>query len=448
MNIWTYKKFQNLVESVKMRLPMPSLQVGDMHSDTPIIQGGMGVAVSLSSLSSAVAESGGIGVIAANGIGMIEPDYFKDGRAANIRALRSQIRSSREKTNGLIGVNIMVALQDFYELLAVSIEEKVDMVIMGAGLPIKNMPVKQMREAGVKAVPIVSSSRAAKLIFSMWKRMYKDVPDAVVVEGPKAGGHLGIPLDELDEPAHALERVVPEVVQEVKAFETEFSKSIPVIAAGGIFTGEDIYRIMKLGASGVQMGTRFIATDECDAELPFKEALVACREEDIGIIKSPVGLPGRAIMNDFLRSTTEKKRTFSCPWQCLAGCQAEQSNYCISMALNQARRGHLKSGFVFVGSNAPRVKSIESVAHLMGELKRGYFTAFFADKKQLLVDTAERFSALKAELSLAESRLRHLKENMQAINVNEEIAKVSARLERLRDDMMRCLNGLVEPTTV
>jgi len=444
MNIWTYKKFQNLVESVKMRLPMPSLQIGDIHSDTPIIQGGMGVAVSLSSLSSAVAESGGVGVIAANGIGMIEPDYFKDGRAANIRALRSQIRSSREKTNGLIGVNIMVALQDFYELLAVSIEEKVDMVIMGAGLPVKNIPVKKMREAGVKAVPIVSSARAAKLIFSMWKRIYKDVPDAVVVEGPKAGGHLGIPLEELDDPIYSLERVVPEVVQEVKPFETEFSKSIPVIAAGGIFTGEDIYKIMKLGASGVQMGTRFIATDECDAELPFKEALVACSEGDIGIIKSPVGLPGRAIMNDFLRSTTVKKRTFSCPWQCLAGCQAEESNYCISMALNNARRGHLKSGFVFVGSNAPRVKSIESVAHLMGELRREYFTAFFADKKQLLVDTAERFSALKAEFSLAENRLRQLKENFQTLNVNQEIIKVSDRLERLRNDMMRCLNGLVD----
>ena len=182
----------------------------------------------------------------------------------------------------------------------------------------------------------------------------------------------------------------------------------------------------------------------CKEELPFKEALVACSEGDIGIIKSPVGLPGRAIMNDFLRSTTVKKRTFSCPWQCLAGCQAEESNYCISMALNNARRGHLKSGFAFVGSNAPRVKRIESAAHLMGELRREYFTAFFADKKQLLVDTAERFSALKAELSLAENRLRQLKENIQTLNVNQEIIKVSDRLERLRNDMMRCLNGLVD----
>ncbi len=446
MNTWTYKKFQNLVESVKMRLPMPSLQIGDMYADTPIIQGGMGVAVSLSSLSSAVAESGGVGIIAANGIGLIDPDYFKDGKAANIRALKSEIRKARENTKGPIGVNIMVALQDFYELLTASIEEKVDLVIMGAGLPVKNMPVKEMREAGVKAVPIVSSSRAAKLIFSMWKRMYHDVPDAVIVEGPKAGGHLGVPVEELDDPAYSIETVVPEVVAEVKGFEEEFSKAIPVIAAGGIFTGEDIYRIMKLGASGVQMGTRFAATEECDADKGFKEALVACREEDIGIIKSPVGLPGRAIINDFLVSTTEKKRSFSCPWKCLAGCQAEKSNYCISIALNNARRGFMKSGFVFVGSKAPLVSRIDSVATLMAELRHDYFRALFADKKQLLHDTAERFSSLKEEFLHSEDRLQYLRNLIpqdQTQQVRLEIEKVSGKVSLLKADMGRCLNSLI-----
>ncbi len=445
MKQWTYSTFRTLVESVKMRLPMPSLQIGDRIADMPIIQGGMGVAVSLSSLSSAVAQTGGVGIIAANGVGMIDADYFKDGRAANIRALRSEIRKAREKSNGLIGVNIMVALQDFAELLATAIEEKVDMVIMGAGLPVKNIPVKAMREAGVLAVPIVSSRRAAKLIFSMWKRIYNDVPDAVVVEGPKAGGHLGVPLEELDDPVYSLENVIPEVVEEIRGFEADFSKPIPVIAAGGIFTGEDIYRIMKLGASGVQMGTRFAATEECDADIAFKEALVACSESDIGIIKSPVGLPGRAIINDFLVSTTKKKRKFSCPWQCLAGCQAEESNYCISMALNNARRGHLKSGFVFVGSNAPLVSKIDTVAHLMGELKQEYFSALFADKRQLLVDTAEKFNALKEELHNAENRLKQLKNlfiQEQTLKVNEEIARISGKLATLRDDMRKCLSGL------
>ncbi len=445
MNHWTYTTFRTLVESVKMRLPMPSLQIGDRKADLPIIQGGMGIAVSLSSLSTAVARSGGVGVIAANGIGMIEPDYFKDGRAANIKALRHEIRKAREASKGLIGVNIMVALQDFHELLKTSIEEKVDMVIMGAGLPVKQIPVKEMREAGVLAVPIVSSARAAKLIFSMWKRIYKDVPDAVVVEGPKAGGHLGVPLDELDDPIHALENVIPEVVDEVKAFEEEFSKSIPVIAAGGIFTGEDIYRIMKLGASGVQMGTRFAATEECDADLGFKEALVACRDEDIGIIKSPVGLPGRAIVNEFLTSTTEKKRTFKCPWQCLAGCQAEESNYCISMALNNARKGKMKSGFVFVGSNASRISRIDTVPSLISELKQEYFDALFADKRQLLHDTAERFSSLKDELLNAEGRLIQLKESLQTLKVTEEIARITGKLEQLKGEMKLCLKRLALP---
>lgn len=445
MKKWTYNTFHALVESVKMRLPMPALQIGDKLADMPIIQGGMGVAVSLSSLSSAVAEVGGVGIIAANGVGMIEPDYFKDGRAANIRALRSEIRKARAKTDGLIGVNIMVALQDFYELLATAIEEKVDLVIMGAGLPVKNMPVKAMREAGVKAVPIVSSNRAAKLIFSMWKRIYNDVPDGVVVEGPKAGGHLGVPLEELDDPIYSLEKVIPEVVKEIKSFETEFSKPIPVIAAGGIFTGKDIYKIMKLGASGVQMGTRFAATDECDADIAFKEAFVACKDDDIGIIKSPVGLPGRAIVNDFLRSTTNKKRKFSCPWQCLAGCQAEKSNYCISMALNNARRGHMKSGFVFVGSNAPRVSKIASVANLMAELKKEYFSALFADKRQLFYETAEKLSRLTEEFQHSESRLKQLTVHFelgQNLHLKDEIAKISGKLATLRNDMNQCLKRI------
>ncbi len=442
MKQWTYTGLKNLVESVRMRLPIPGIRIGTKRSALPIIQGGMGVAVSLSSLSSAVAEAGGIGVIAANGIGMIEPDYFRHGREANVRALRSEIRKAREKTDGIIGVNIMVALQDFGELLAVAIEEKVDLVILGAGLPVKNIPVKQMRAAGVQAVPIVSSRRAAKLIFSMWERIYHDVPDAVIVEGPKAGGHLGIPEEQLDDEAFALETVIPQVAEEVRRYESSFSKSIPVIAAGGIFTGKDIYDIMKLGASGVQMGTRFAATVECDADIRFKQALVACRKEDIGIIKSPVGLPGRAIVNEFLLSAAAQKRRFSCPWRCLAGCQAEEANYCISMALNNARKGNLKSGFVFVGSNAPRIRSILTTVQLLAELKQGYLKALFADKRQILTETAERFSRLKRDYVHTELSLQQLKTRFaQGTAVREEAAKLSRLLMKIRDDMTRCLSA-------
>ena len=252
---------------------------------------------------------------------MIEPDYFSDGRAANIRALRSEIRKARAKTSGLIGVNIMVAANDFFQLLDTAIEEKADALFMGAGLPIKNIPVAKIRAADVLVIPIVSSGRAAELIFKYWEKTYHDVPDAVVVEGPLAGGHLGFKADKLQDADQQLEVLVPQVVAALARFEEAFHKKIPVIAAGGIYTGEDILRFLQLGAQGVQMATRFVATDECDADRRFKEAYVACRPEDIAIIKSPVGLPGRAIRNHFLDNAAAGVRNVKrCAWRCLEQC--------------------------------------------------------------------------------------------------------------------------------
>ena len=364
---------QKLNQLALPRFDWPSFRIGDLTARIPVVQGGMGVGISLSGLASAVASEGGIGIIAANAIGMLEPDYFKDGRAANLRALRREIRSAREKSDGILGVNIMVAVNDFHELLDVAIEEKVDLVFMGAGLPIKNIPVEKMRAAGVKAVPIISSARAAEMIFKMWKKIYNDVPDALVFEGPKAGGHLGFSEEQIDDPAFQLESIVPQVVEAVRPYENEFQRRIPVIAGGGIFTGEDIHGALELGASAVQMGTRFVATHECDADAAFKEAYVQCSAEDIGLIQSPVGMPGRAIRNSFIEDSEAGRRpSFKCAWQCLASCKAEKARYCISIALNNARRGKLNQGFVFAGSNAYRVEKILSVAALMGELAEGF----------------------------------------------------------------------------
>ncbi len=452
MSKYTYENFLSLIKSIKIELPrfeMPELRMQELAAPVPIVQGGMGVGISLSGLASAVARAGGVGLIAANGIGMIEPDYFKDGRAANIRALRKEIRKARAAGDGLIGVNIMVALNDFKELLETAVEEKVDMVVMGAGLPIKNIPVEEIRRQGVKVVPIVSSSRAADLIFKMWKRMYKDVPDAVVVEGPEAGGHLGVAEEEIHDEALKIEHVVPEVRAALAVYEEEFGKEIPVIAAGGIFTGEDIYRIMKLGASGVQMGTRFVATEECDADVRFKQAYVGAGREDIGIIKSPVGLPGRAIINGFLTKAAESRRTFKCPWQCLAGCQADKAHYCISLALNNARQGKLEQGFVFVGSNAWRVESIVPVKQLVDELEAGYMKALFADMKGILAGLIERIHELKKEYRRLETSAARLKKeyeaaltakirsvgNTGASALREEYRRVSARLTELQLNM-------------
>ena len=366
--------------SVRTELPktagvsaMPPLQIGARKVAVPIVQGGMGVGISLSGLAAAVAEAGGIGVIAANGIGLIEKDYYRDGRAANVRAFRREIRTAKAQTDGAIGVNIMVAVNDFHDLLNVAIEEQVDCVFMGAGLPIKNLPVQQMREAGVAAVPIVSSVRATEMIFRMWRKIYGRVPDAVVFEGPMAGGHLGFAPEEIDKEEFQLEAIVPAIVSAVKPFEEAFGRAIPVIAGGGVFTGEDVHRVIDLGAAGVQMGTRFVATDECDAHRSFKEAYVSAGPGDIGLIKSPVGMPGRAIRNDFIRDAEEGRRpAFRCAWQCLSSCKADDARYCISIALNNARLGRLRQGFVFAGTNADKVTEIVPVATLIANLASEY----------------------------------------------------------------------------
>lgn len=425
-------------------IKMPPLTIGDSVAKVPIIQGGMGVGISLSGLASAVANEGGIGVIAANAIGMLEPDYFTNGREANKRALRNQIRKARARSKGIIGVNIMVAVNDFHDLLNVSIEEKVDMVFLGAGLPLKGIPVGTLRGAGVKVVPIVSSARAARLIFSYWQKNYYTVPDAVVVEGPKAGGHLGFKETEIDDPAYALENLIPAVVAEIKTFEKEFDKSIPVIAAGGIFDGEDIYRIFKLGASGVQMATRFVATHECDADLKFKKAYIDCAKDDITIIKSPVGLPGRAIKNGFLKEVDAGGRKLRCAWRCLESCNAKNAKYCISEALDNARKGKLTDGFAFAGSNAYRIEGIVHVGELVHELNLTYLKTV----KNTVVDLRKEFDeAVKNLKDLRDQYIKTARKSVKALKADleeilekghtafqEEYQHAMARLDSLREE--------------
>lgn len=392
---------------------MPKLRIGDAVARLPIVQGGMGVGISLSGLASAVANEGGIGVIAANSIGMLDPEYYAKNKDANSIILRKEIRKAREMTAGLIGVNIMVAVDDYPDLLRVAIEEKIDMVFLGAGLPIKGIPVEDLRAAGVKVVPIVSSARAAGLIFKSWAKKYKDVPDAVVVEGPKAGGHLGFKANQIDDPDFALEQILPGVVTQIKAFEEKFRRSIPVIAAGGVFTGDDIYKVFKLGASGVQMGTRFVATHECDANIRFKEAYVACREDDIEIIKSPVGLPGRAIRNQFLKDVAAgQKMGFKCAWRCLKSCDLKTARYCISLALDNARQGILDKGFAFAGSNAFRVDKIVSVNELLQELINQYQRA---EEKGASKLRDEYENALEKLVSLKEEYFITMKKGLNSL---------------------------------
>lgn len=332
----------------------------------------MGIGISMSKLASAVANEGGVGVIAAVGIGMFEKDFAKDYINANIRALKKEIRAAREKTNGVIGVNIMVALTNFSDMVKTAISEKVDIIFSGAGLPM-NLPEFLTKGSKTKLVPIVSSGRAAEIICKKWKQMYDYLPDAFVVEGPKAGGHLGFKRNQLDNPDFALEKLVPDVVEHVKPWEEKYNVNIPVIAAGGIYSGADIKEIMDLGASGVQMGTRFVTTNECDASEKFKQSYIDSSEEDMEIIQSPVGLPGRAIKNEFIEKVNRgEKKPVKCPYKCLRTCDFEKTPYCIFAALLSAMKGNFKGGYAFAGANAFRSTKIVSVKETFDSIVREF----------------------------------------------------------------------------
>ncbi len=354
---------------------MKAFKIGDLTVNIPVIQGGMGIGISLSGLASAVANEGGVGVISAVGIGMFDKDYARDFIGANIRALRREIKAAREKTNGIIGVNVMVALTNFSDLVKTSIAEKVDIIFSGAGLPL-NLPSFLTEDSKTKLVPIVSSGRAAQLICKKWKEAYNYLPDAIVVEGPKAGGHLGFKRDQLDDPEFELEKLVPDVVTHVRPFEETYNVKIPVIAAGGIYSGGDIKKIMDLGASGVQLGTRFVTTHECDASDKFKQTYINSVESDIEIIQSPVGMPGRAIRNEFIDKINKgEKRPVKCPYKCLKTCDIDKTPYCIFVALISAMKGNFFNGYAFAGSNAWRTSKIISVKETFEALKQEFMEA-------------------------------------------------------------------------
>lgn len=345
----------------------------------PIIQGGMGVGISLSGLASAVANQGGIGVIAGAMIGMKEPDVARNPIDANVRALASEIEKARSLSNGIIGVNIMVALTTFTQMVRQAIESRVDLIFSGAGLPLdmprhlRELCETKKEEFKTRLVPIISSGRAASVIARKWLSRYDYLPDAFVVEGPKAGGHLGFKPEEIQDGANALEVLVPQVVEAVKPFEDKHGRAIPVIAAGGIYSGGDIKKFLDLGASGVQMGTRFVATHECDADQRFKQSYIDAKKEDITIIASPVGMPGRALDNEFIEKSREGlKKPFKCIFHCIHTCKQEKTPYCIAQALMNAMRGNLKGGFAFCGENVFRINKIVSVRELIDSLQKEF----------------------------------------------------------------------------
>ncbi|MCK5027327.1 MAG: nitronate monooxygenase [Candidatus Pacebacteria bacterium] len=365
------------MENKKVFCGLPPLSIGGRKVMVPIIQGGMGMGISLDRLSTAVAKSGGIGVISAIMCGANEEGFAKHPTEVSLEALKEYIKRAKENSGGVVGVNLMVVSNDYKRYIQVSIDAGADLLICGAGLPLDLPHLVETSDVGI--APIVSSGRAARIIMQHWEKKYSRYPDAIVVEGPKAGGHLGFKESQIFDPKFALEILVVDVLREIEPFEQRVGKKIPVIVAGGIYTGEDIFNFVRKGASGVQMGTRFVATHECDAAQPFKDAYVKARSEDVVIIKSPVGLPGRALKCSFLdEATAGKRRPKRCITKCIKSCKfPDTSNtpYCISLALINVQRGNLDHGFIFCGSNVDRVDKIVHVKELMKELVEGYQAA-------------------------------------------------------------------------
>lgn len=367
------------------------LKIGNLVAKHPVIQGGMGVGVSLSSLAGAVAKAGGIGIISTAQIGFKDQDFGKNPMAANLRAIHSELKKAREKApQGILGFNIMVATKEYASYVKEAVKAGADVIISGAGLPI-DMPKfvaeaenenggSEKKERRTMIAPIVSSVKSALVICRMWDRKYHTAPDFVVVEGPCAGGHLGFSREQLaelgantdhvaetfDEPAY--DKEIRGIIETVKSFAEKYKKHIPVITAGGIFDHKDVLHQFALGAEGIQAATRFVTTEECDADIAYKEAYINAKEEDIVIVKSPVGMPGRAIKNKFLERVAQGPVKVERCFRCLEHCNPAETPYCITKALINAAEGKIDEALLFCGSNAYRCEKIETVPEVMAAL--------------------------------------------------------------------------------
>ena len=343
------------------------LIIGDLIAKLPIIQGGMGVGVSLSNLAGNVAKTGAIGVISAAHPGYLEEDFETNTLNANLRGLKKHIKKAKEiSSNGIIGVNVMVAMNNYIDHVKAAIEAGADLIISGAGLPL-NLP-EITKNSSVKIAPIVSSSKAVRVILNYWKKHFNKTADAIIVEGPLAGGHLGFKKDKLDEEIKDFDNNIVNVINEVKIFENEFNKTIPVIVAGGIYSNEDFTRCIELGASGVQVATPFVTTYECDAHINFKNAYLRSKKEDIDLTISPVGMPGRALKNKLTETLKNEKVKVTKCYNCLIPCNPSTTPYCISSALIKAVKGDIDNGLVFCGANAYKAEALISVNDVINRI--------------------------------------------------------------------------------
>lgn len=344
------------------------LVIGNLVAKVPVIQGGMGVGISLSGLAGAVAKEGGVGLISTAQIGYREPDYEKNPLEANLRAVGTEIKNAKEiAEGGIVGVNIMVATRFYERYVEAACKAGADLIISGAGLPV-DLP-KLVEGYDVKIAPIVSSVKSASVILKMWDRKFNRVPDLMVIEGPKAGGHLGFKPEEVLTITDAeYKKEITGIMDVTAEYEAKYDCKIPVVVAGGISDADKVADIMALGVDGVQVASRFVTTYECDASQEFKDAYLNAKEEDVIIVKSPVGMPGRAIRNKFIEETKEGPKPITKCYQCIKGCQAKDIPYCITKALVNSVKGNVDEGLIFCGANVWEQNKMQSVREVIEEL--------------------------------------------------------------------------------
>lgn len=351
-------------------MELKALKIGDLVARIPIVQGGMGVGVSLSNLAGSVAAAGGVGIISTAQIGYREPDYDRKPLEVNLKAIKKYVDRAREIANGgVIGVNIMVATKYYEEYVKAAVKAGVDLIVSGAGLP-TTLP-ELVENTKTKIAPIVSSIKSAKVICRLWDKHYGKTPDMVVIEGPKAGGHLGYTMEQLniitDE---EYDKEILGIKQIVNEYGSKYNKDIPVIFGGGIYEQKDMLHYMNMGLDGVQIGSRFVTTYECDAADEYKQSYINAKEEDIRIVKSPVGMPGRAIYNPFMKKTETECFKLKACHQCISTCKQKDIPYCITDALVNAAKGNVDEALLFCGANAYRAQRLEHVEDIFHELTK------------------------------------------------------------------------------
>ncbi|MBQ8823015.1 MAG: nitronate monooxygenase [Lachnospiraceae bacterium] len=350
-------------------MELKPLKIGDLIAKIPVVQGGMGVGVSLSGLAGAVAKEGGVGIISTAQIGYKEEGFDADPIGTNLKAIEKEVKKAREiAPKGIIGVNIMVATRQYEEYVKAAVKAGVDLIISGAGLPM-TLP-ELVGGFQTKIAPIVSSLKSVQVIWKYWEKKYNVAPDMVVIEGPKAGGHLGFSYEQLqDIPGLNFEEEIKKIVAFVKENAARIGKEISVVVAGGIYNREDAEKAIALGADGVQMATRFVTTHECDASMEYKQSYINAKEEDIIIVKSPVGMPGRAIKNPFMDKAALGQVPHGKCHLCISTCKPMETPYCITEALVNAVTGNIDNALLFCGTNAYRATKLESVADIMREFQ-------------------------------------------------------------------------------